>query len=296
LLAPIAPVLKHGAYRPQQPRKENEMRTASTRTRWLASVLLAAVASAAAMLLLTTEGTASGSSSAAQYEYGHPASQTPPAISGTAQVGQKLTTSNGTWSSATTISLYGYAWQRCDTAGNNCATIAGAATNTYTLVDADQGHTIRALVTAVNANGPTTAQSGQTGVVVAAFPTGKQVAAKLVVLPNRLIVDNVTYAANPIRSRKVPTTMRVHVTDSHQNSVQNTLVYVEGLPYSRIAPMPEVRTDANGWATVQLQPAQFFPRKGYLVLFVRARVEGQDALGGTSTRRLVQVTIAPPSS
>ena len=53
---------------------------------------------------------------------------------------------------------------------------------------------------------------------------------------------------------------------------------------------------ANGWATVSLQPAQFFPRKGYLVLFVRARVEGQDLLAGTSTRRLVQVTIAPPRS
>jgi hypothetical protein len=52
-----------------------------------------------------------------------------------------------------------------------------------------------------------------------------------------------------------------------------------------------VRTDANGWATVQLQAGQFFPRKGYVVLFVRARVDGQDVLGGTSTRRLVQVTV-----
>jgi hypothetical protein len=28
---------------------------------------------------------------------------------------------------------------------------------------------------------------------------------------------------------------------------------------------------------------------------VRARVDGQDLLAGTSTRRLVQVTIAPPA-
>jgi hypothetical protein len=271
------------------------MRNASTRARWLASVLLAAVASGATMLLFTTGGTALGSSSAAQYEYGHPSPQTPPAISGTAQVGQKLTTSNGTWTSATTISLYGYAWQRCDTNGNNCATIAGAAASTYTLVDADRGHTLRALVTAVNADGPTTAVSPQTGVVAAAFPTGKQIDEKLVVLPNRLVVDKVTYSANPIRSRSVPTTMRIHVTDSHQNSVQNALVFIQGVPYSRVANMAEVRTDASGWATVQLRPGQFFPRKGYLVLFVRARVEGQDSLGGTSSRRLVQVTIGPPS-
>jgi hypothetical protein len=78
--------------------------------------------------------------------------------------------------------------------------------------------------------------------------------------------------------------------------VQNAAVFVEGLPYSRVAPMSEVHTDANGWANVKLQPSKFFPRKGYLVLFVRARVEGQDLLAGTSTRRLVQVNIAPPRS
>jgi hypothetical protein len=271
------------------------LRHASSRARWLATVLLAAVASGATTLLVATGGTALGSSSAAEYEYGHPAPQSAPVITGTAQVGQKLTTTNGTWTSATTISLYGYGWQRCDTAGNHCAAISGATANTYTLADADQGHTIRAVVTAVNANGPTTAESNPTGVVAASFPTGKQVDAKLVVLPNRLIIDKVTYSANPIRSRSVPTTMRIHVADSHQNSVQNALVFTEGLPYSRIAAIPEVRTDSNGWATVQLRPGQFFPRKGYLVLFARARVEGQDALGGTSTRRLVQVTIAPPS-
>ncbi len=89
--------------------------------------------------------------------------------------------------------------------------------------------------------------------------------------------------------------MKIHVSDSHQNSVQNALVFLQGVPYSRIGNVPEVRTDATGWATVQLQPAQFFPRTGYLVLFVRARVDGQDMLGGTSTRRLVQVTIAAPN-
>ncbi len=261
------------------------------RVRFAASVLLAAVASGAAMLLLTTGGNAFGSSSAAQYEYGHPASQTPPAISGTAEVGQKLTTSNGTWTSSSTITLYGYSWSRCDTGGNKCATISGANGSSYTLTTDDQGHTIRANVTAVNSNGPTTATSAQTAVVAVPFPTGKRVDAKQVTLPNRLIVGDVRYSANPIRSSVTPTQMQVRITDSHQNAVQNALVYIEGLPYSRIAAMPEVRTDANGWATVQLRPGQFFPRKGYVVLFVRARVEGQNVLGGTSSRRLVQVTV-----
>ncbi len=261
------------------------------RARFVASLLVVGIASAFAMLLLGTGGEAFGSSSAAQYEYGHPASQAAPAISGTAQVGQKLTTSNGTWSSTSSITLYGYAWFRCDSSGNKCGAISGATANAYTLTADDQGHTVRATVTAVNSNGPTTATSPQTAVVAAAYPTGKQVDAKQVTPPNRLIVDTVKYSANPIRSRTTPTTMQVRITDSHQNAVQNALVFVQGLPYSRVAPMQEVRTDANGWATVQLQAGQLFPRKGYVVLFVRARVEGQDVLGGTSTRRLVQVTV-----
>jgi hypothetical protein len=249
---------------------------------------------AAAATLLVTSGGAFGSSSAAQYEYGHPAPVKQPTISGTAAVGQKLTTSNGLWQSSSTITQYTYSWGRCDTNGNNCAGIGGAGASTYTVTSADVGHTLRAYVTARNSSGTTTQYSDQTGVVAAPYPTGKQVTANLVTLPNRLLIDNVRYSANPIRSRTTPTTMQVHVSDSHQNSVQGAAVFVEGIPYSRIAPMAETHTDANGWATVALQPAQFFPRKGYLVLFVRARVEGQDLLGGTSTRRLVQVTIAPP--
>lgn len=270
--------------------------THSSRGRFLASVLVAAVAAAAATLLVTTSGNAFGSSSAAQYEYGHPAPLKQPAISGTATAGQKLTTSNGDWQSSSKITEYGYSWGRCDTGGNNCAAIAGATSSTYTLTDADVGHTIRAYVTAKNSSGTTTQQTDQTAVVAASYPTGKQVTANIVTLPNRLVIDNVRYSANPIVSRTTATTMQVHVADTHQNSVQNAAVFVEGLPYSRVAPMPEVHTNAAGWATVSLQPAQFFPRKGYLVLFVRARVEGQDLLAGTSTRRLVQVTIAPPRS
>jgi hypothetical protein len=259
------------------------------------SVLLASVITGA-VVLLVTGGIAFGSSSSAQYEYGHPVPTAPPAISGTAQVGQKLTTSNGTWTSDSKITLYSYTWGRCDTAGNNCTGIGGATSNTYTLTTDDQGHTIRSYVTATNSNGTTQEHSNQTAVVAAApVTTGKQIAASTVTLPNRLIIDQTKYSQSPIRSRHSPTQMKIHVSDSHNNSVANALVYVEGLPYSRVAVMPEVTTDATGWATVNIQPAQFFPRTGYLVMFVRARVPGQDVLAGASTRRLVQVTIGTPN-
>jgi hypothetical protein len=270
------------------------MKRKASRGRFVASVALAAL-TAGATIALVSGGIASGSSSTAQYEYGHPAPVSAPAISGTAQVGQTLTTSNGTWSSSSTISLYGYAWGRCDSNGNNCVAIGGANGSSYTLTDADQGHTIRSYVTAANSAGSTQNVSAQTAVVTTGIPTGKQIDASKVVLPNRLIIDKVTYSANPIRARKTPTTMRAHVSDSHQNSVQNASVFILGVPYSRVANMPEVKTDATGWATVQLQPTQNFPRTGYLTLFVRANVPGQDLLGGSSTRRLVQVTIAAPN-
>ena len=71
-----------------------------------------------------------------------------PAITGTAQQGQTLTTSNGTWSNTPT--MFGYQWERCTT---TCAAITGATGSTYTLVAADVGATIEAQVSATNAGG-----------------------------------------------------------------------------------------------------------------------------------------------
>ena len=271
-------------------KEDDQMTHTTSRARWLASVALAAIVSSAGALLLTS-GIAAGSSSSAQYEYGAPAATAQPVITGTAQVDATLTVSNGTWTSVATPT-YTYAWGRCDAAGNNCAVIAGATTNQYKLVAADLGHKLVAYVSATNSAGTTKATSAPTGVVAAASTT---IPAANVVLPNRLMIDKQTYSQSPIRSRTQPTQMRIHVADANGKSVQGALVYVLGVPYSRIANMPEVSTGADGWAAVTLTPAQFFPRTGYLVLSVRARVQGQDPLGGSSIRRLVQVTIAAPN-
>ena len=259
-------------------------------TAGLAAVALVCIAQ------IVSSAQASGAASAAEYQYGAPAPTSPPTIGGSAVAGQTLTTTKGGWSSPTAISSWTYRWARCDTKGANCLEIPGAASNTYTLTSTDVDHTMRAYVWATNAVG-TTEQFSSPSAVVAASPTSnsKVSLAASVVLPDRLVVDDVRYSQNPIRSRQAPTQMRIHVVDRNGKPVQGALVYVVGVPYNRVAAMPEVPTDSTGWAGVTLAPLRALPRTGYLVLFVRARVSGQDLLGGTSTRRLVQVTIGAPN-
>jgi hypothetical protein len=90
-----------------------------------------------------------------------------PVVSGFAQVGQVLSTSNGSWSGTTPMS-YAYQWQDCDSSGASCAAIAGATSGSYTLASSDQGHTIRAKVTATNSAGSSSVTSAQTASVQAA--------------------------------------------------------------------------------------------------------------------------------
>jgi hypothetical protein len=92
-----------------------------------------------------------------------PVGVAPPTVTGTAQQGQTLTATPGTWSAAD-VTL-GYQWQRCDAAGANCAAVPGATTSTYAVTAADVGTTLRVVVTATDRFGTATATSAQTAVV-----------------------------------------------------------------------------------------------------------------------------------
>jgi hypothetical protein len=97
----------------------------------------------------------------------------PPTITGTPTVGETLTASNGTWSNSPTT--FAYQWLRCNGSGNSCVSVANGTQKTYTLVGADAGHTIRARVTATNADGSASAESDQTQLVA---PRGSSAAPK----------------------------------------------------------------------------------------------------------------------
>jgi calcineurin-like phosphoesterase family protein len=103
-----------------------------------------------------------------------PASTSPPAVSGTAQEGQTLQATPGTWTGTEPIS-FSYRWLRCDTAGNACTPFATGSS--YTLGSADVGSRLRVEVTASNAAGGATATSPPTGVVTSKPLTDPVIAA-----------------------------------------------------------------------------------------------------------------------
>jgi hypothetical protein len=85
-----------------------------------------------------------------------------PVISGTAQVGDVLTSTTGTWTGATS---FAYQWS------GNKMPIGGATGATYTPVSGDAGHTLTSTVVATGSPGATSsATSGATVPIVAASP------------------------------------------------------------------------------------------------------------------------------
>jgi subtilisin family serine protease len=87
-----------------------------------------------------------------------------PSISGTAQTGQTLASTSGSWSESP--SSFAYQWQRCNATGASCTPISSATAQAYTLGSADVGVTVRVAVTTSNSAGSSTpANSGQTAVI-----------------------------------------------------------------------------------------------------------------------------------
>lgn len=120
--------------------------------RAVALVLAAALAIGAAAFSTTATGA------------GGPPPGTVPVVSGTAQAGQTLTTTNGTWGTPPTS--FTYQWQRCSDTGTACSNIDGATSATYVPTSADVGNTDVAVVTAHDAGGTTDQSSAPTAVIV----------------------------------------------------------------------------------------------------------------------------------
>lgn|SRR5581483_5263206 len=121
------------------------------------------------VLVLVTASNADGKSTANSHpspvisDSSAPRNTARPVITGKTVVGETLTVSNGSWTGGATT--FTYQWQSCDENGNGCVDVSGATSRSYGVRSADQGHTMRALVTAANAAGKTTVNTDRTDLV-----------------------------------------------------------------------------------------------------------------------------------
>jgi hypothetical protein len=113
--------------------------------------------------IIAPAGVTANSNSTASVAGNAPVNTVAPAVTGTATVGQTLSTTNGTWTGVPTPT-FTYQWQRVTT------NISGATSSTYVLVAADAGNTIRCVVTGTNAVSAVSANSNSTASVAAIAP------------------------------------------------------------------------------------------------------------------------------
>jgi hypothetical protein len=137
---------------------EVKRRTTAVRTRRWGFRSSAVLAVAAATVAAVLSAGADARSAAL------PSNTTPPAVTGTAVVGETLTAVAGSWTGTPPLT-FALAWQRCDAGGGSCATIGGATGQTYLVTAADIGSTLRVLETATNGEGSVSVQSAPTAVV-----------------------------------------------------------------------------------------------------------------------------------
>lgn len=157
--------------------------------------LVGAVVIAAAAMVIGAVFGAPGSSRAAG---GGPTSTANPTIAGTAQDGQSLSTTNGSWSGTPTS--YTYAWSRCDASGASCTSVASATAAVYKATAADVGHTLRVTVTAKNTAGSGSATSAASAVVAntsAPTPTTEPTVSGNAQVGSTLTASQGTWTGNP---------------------------------------------------------------------------------------------------
>ena len=269
-----------------------------TTARRVAPLVALAIASGLVGVVLGGTGTGEAASTA------RPTNQRPPTISGKPEVGQTLTAREGTWTGSPTD--YDYAWRRCDADGGSCALISGSSEKTYLLKNVDLGNTVRVTVTAQNADGRTGSTSVPTAVIREAAtpppppsttgcnrPTGPIPIAELDV-PERLNIDRQEVSPAVVGRATDTVVARFRVSACNGKTVQGALVYVTAVPYNQFSVPPEATTGADGYAELRMNRLRGYPASSnqqLLVMFVRARKQGQNVLGGISTRRLVSFPV-----
>jgi hypothetical protein len=223
-----------------------------------------------------------------------------PTISGSAVVGATLRADPGAW---TNRPSFAYQWRHCDTNGGRCSDIRGADGQSYRLVDADRGTTVRIRVTARSARSTATATSVPTAVVNAATtpppvtngcPAGTgPIQANQLAAPARMVIQGQQLSPAVVGSSTMRLSARFRVTSCGGRPVQGAELFATAVPYEQFSARRQ-STGADGWATLRMGRLRGFPanpgKQQLLVMMVRA-TKGGTVLGGVSTRRLVSFRV-----
>jgi len=123
-----------------------------------------------------------------------PANTVAPSVTGTAVVGQTLSTTNGTWTNSP--STFSYQWYR------GATLISGATNSTYVLVQADAGQNIKCTVTATNSAGSASADSNTLAIIETIIQTSGSSAAGAYDINMVLNSSYANYSTQIVRIRR----------------------------------------------------------------------------------------------
>jgi hypothetical protein len=205
-----------------------------------------------------------------------------PSVQGTPMEDEVLRATGATWTGPGTITKALY-WQRCNTAGEGCATIASVTGPTYRLTTSDVGTRIRVIEAASNEGGTAQAVSPVTEVVDELRPTATRQTLPVtkVALPHRLVLTQVI-----TRQRGSTVTLRIKISDDRGFRVSGVQVRVT--PTSLLVGSAAAKTSAaDGWATFTYRATG----TGTTYVFVDARRKGEKAQQGISTSNLFKVRV-----
>jgi hypothetical protein len=260
--------------------------------RWPTALLLAL----AALAIGAVFGTAQNGGAVSTVK---PGNVTSPVISGTAEVGQTLISTDGTWTGTAPIA-FSYQWTRCDSTGKNCASIAGATTNSYTVQPSDAGYTIQSNVTGSNSDGVDHQPSAVTAVVTVAPVTGCPSGTGTIQVadlspPARLAIGQQTITPGIVTPGASTVQVGFRVTACGGRPVQGALLYATAVPFNQYSIPPEATTGADGTAALTMNQESGFPaarKQQLLVMFARARRSGDPLDAGISSSLLVSFPVS----
>ena len=211
-----------------------------------------------------------------------PQSSGTPTVAGTPMEDEVLRATGATWTGQGTITK-AFFWQRCNTAGEGCATLPGVTGPTYRLTSGDVGARIRVVETASNDGGTAQAVSAVTGVVDELMPTVARptIPVTKVTLPHRLELNEVI-----AQQKGTTVTLRVKISDDRGFRVAGVQVWAT--PTGLLAGSAAAKTSpANGWAVFTFRATG----TGTTYVFVEARRKGEKPQTGISTSNLFKVRV-----